>query len=209
MVGTRTLATPIGLANDDVFYEMLHSTVYVPFLVPSGQIWTIIGLFSNDTTGYGYIVPPRIEWSISSGISTGNPGTVIASGTAGATLTPTGRSDSGAVEYTALGRLTPEATVTLTAGVYWMTAVPVCTADVGACRSDNSTFGISSVEDIPAPNHKGFEPNDLTYFTSPSENIYFLPTAGPGGTALPAIAINSPLACSVMQSLATKPLGAC
>jgi hypothetical protein len=156
--------------------------VYIPFLIPDGEVWTIIGLFSNDTTGYGYIVPPRINWSISSGISPGNPGTVIASGTAGATLTPTGRSDAGTLEYTALGHLPPETTVTLNAGLYWMTAVPVCTADVPACRSDgNSTFAISSVEDVPAPNHKGVEPKDLSYFTSPSENIYFVLTGGPGG----------------------------
>jgi hypothetical protein len=169
------------LANEDVLTGLLQSTVYVPFYVPTGQVWTIIGLFSNDTAGEDYILPPRIEWSISSGVSAGNSGNVIASGSANATLTPTGRSIRGALEYTALGHLTPETTVTLTAGVYWMTAVPVCTSDVHACLSENANFGISSVEDVPPPNSKGFEPNDLSYISVPSEGVSFMPTAGLGG----------------------------
>jgi hypothetical protein len=109
----------------------VQGTVYVPFAVPPNQTWTVTGLFSNNLLTRVSLAPPEIEWSISTGISQGNAGTVIASGTAKATLTPTGRNWEGMSEYTALGRLSGDELVTLTPGHYWMTAVPVCTSTLG------------------------------------------------------------------------------
>jgi hypothetical protein len=156
-----------------------QATTYVPFYVPSGQVWTVIGLFSNVMSTIQYIIPKEIEWSISTGMSAGSPGTLLASGTAGASWAATGRTWRGYTEYTALGKLTPETAVTLTTGVYWMTAVPVCT-QFGNGRCSVATYLLSDVEDVPAPNHKGVQPNDDSFFNAPPQFNYS-PAWGPTG----------------------------
>jgi hypothetical protein len=164
--------------NQDTFTG--QAVTYVAFYVPEGQIWTVKGLFSNVLSTIQYIIPKQIGWSISSGVSGGNPGTLIASGTADATWTPTGRSWRGYTEYTALGRLTPDTLVTLNSGVYWMTAVPVCT-QFGNGRCASAFYMVSDVEDVPAPNHKGIQPDDDAFLDDGSE-FYYAPTWGPNGT---------------------------
>ncbi len=156
-----------------------EETAYVPFYVPTGQVWTIKGLFSNNLSNTAYINPPQMRWSISTGIGAGNPGTVVASGTVSATFTPTGRSFQEFTEYTVLGRLTPETAVTLNSGVYWMTAVPVCTKQIGYCVG--AFYGVADVEDVPAPNHKGIQPNDDSYYSFPNGQLYFVQAWGPSG----------------------------
>jgi hypothetical protein len=155
------------------------ATTYVPFYVPPGQTWTIGGLFSNNMSNVSLLDPPEIKWAISSGISAGNPGTEIASGRSTATLTPTGRTWQNGyfTEYTVLAHLKPEQFVTLTTGVYWIAAVPVCTdSDCG-----NADFYLSDVEDVPAPNHKGVQPNDDSYYVWDGAGYFFAETGGPSG----------------------------
>jgi hypothetical protein len=156
-----------------------ETATYVPFYVPPGQTWTIGGLFSNNMSTISFLDPSEIRWSISSGISGGNAGTVIASGESPATWTPTGRTwENGYfTEYTALAHLKPEQFVTLTTGVYWIAAVPVCTdSDCG-----NADFYLSDVEDVPAPNHKGVQPNDDSYYVWDGAGYFFAETGGPSG----------------------------
>jgi hypothetical protein len=169
-----------GSINQDTIFSG-QAVTYVAFYVPAGQIWTIKGLFSNVLSNIQYIIPKQIEWSISTGVSAGNAGTLMASGTAYATWTPTGRTWQGYTEYTALGRLTPATAVTLTTpGVYWMTAVPVCTKQGNAyCRIAN--YLLSDVEDVPAPNHKGVQPRDDAFLDDPGAAFYYVPTWGPSG----------------------------
>jgi hypothetical protein len=156
--------------------------MYIPFAVPPNQTWTVTGLFSNNMLTVVALAPPQIEWSISQGISQGNAGTVIASGTTKATLTSTGRSWNGMNEYTALGRLNANQLVTLTPGHYWMTAVPVCTFDdPPKFTCAGAQFYMSDVEDVPAPHAKGFESTDESYWDAPSFGIVFSETGGPNG----------------------------
>ena len=154
------------------------AATFVPFYVPPGQTWTITGLFSNNMSNSSFLDPAEMQWSISTGISTGNAGNTIAKGTIPATWTLTGRSWYIYAEYTALGHLTPSTTVTLNqSGVYWMTAIPVCTDP--SCGFAH--FYLSDVEDVPAPNHKGTQPNDDSFFLLPAEDYFFAPTAYPNG----------------------------
>lgn len=156
---------------------VIQATTYVPFYIPVGQ-WTITGLFSNNLATENYINPAKIQWSISSGISAGNPGTLIASGTAFATWKPTGRRWRGQEEFTALGHLTPQQAVTLTGpAVYWMSAVPMCTGNESLCS--HAEYGVTDVEDIPAPNHKGIQPSNDAFFTESPD--YYVPTWEPQG----------------------------
>ncbi|MCU1302960.1 MAG: hypothetical protein JWQ87_3244 [Candidatus Sulfotelmatobacter sp.] len=154
------------------------TAVYVPFVVPKGQVWTVTGLFSNNMSTSTFLDPPAIKWSISIDVSAGHAGTVISQGTIPATFTPTGRSWRFFTEYTALGHLTPQTAVTLTSGVYWMTAIPICTDP--SCGF--ASFTLSDVEDVPAPNHKGIEPKDDSFFLAEGvRQDFFAPTAYPNG----------------------------
>jgi hypothetical protein len=45
------------------------SAVYVPFVVPKGQVWTVTGFFSNNMSNTASLDPSLIRWSISSGVS--------------------------------------------------------------------------------------------------------------------------------------------
>jgi hypothetical protein len=166
-----------GLTNEDtVSYQ---GTVYVAFYVPQGQVWTVTGMFANVLSNEQYIIPSKqINWSISRGVHNGSSGVVVASGTVGVRWSATGRTWGGFKEYTALGRLTAQTAVTLTTGVYWMTAVPVCT-EIGNC--DFATYLLSDVEDVPAPNRRGFQPNDDAFYNSPPGGFFFVPAWGSGG----------------------------
>jgi len=165
------------LGNSDS--KDFKATTYVPFYVPPGQTWTVGGIFSNNMSTISFLDPPEIRWSISSGVSAGNAGTVIASGTSSATWTPTGRTWQNGyfTEYTALAHLQAQQFVTLTSGIYWLAAVPMCTnSDCGL-----ADFYLSDVEDVPAPNHKGVQPNDDSYFVWGGGGYFFSSAWGPTG----------------------------
>ncbi len=126
-----------GLANENdaiVGGDPYGAAVYQNFNEAGG---TIMGLASNNLSGLN---PKTAYWEIRSGISEGNGGTLIASGT-GATLNvPTGRSDFGFNEYTDFVGMS----VSLGAGQYWMAVVPNDPSN--ANRSFNSeTDGLNSV----------------------------------------------------------------
>lgn len=115
---------------------------------------TVAGLFTNNLSS---ITPTSGYWEIRSGVSEGNGGTLIASGTeTGANFlnTATGRNGYGYDEYTDAVRLSNP--VTLAAGTYWFATVPICTTCDG--RSFNSTTeGLNSV---------GTQITDQQYFNS-------------------------------------------
>jgi len=173
---------PNALSNEDQYFYGV-SVVYVPFAVPPNQTWTLAGLFSNNMlTRANLGSPPEIEWSISTGISQGDAGTVIASGTTKASLAPTGRSWNGMNEYTALSHLNASELVTLTSGHYWMTAVPVCLTSQDPPECEGAWYYLSDVEDVPAPHAVGFESPDESYWDIPGSTLYnFVEPGGPNG----------------------------
>lgn len=142
-----------GLANEQNT-SVTQASVYDDFIVPIGQTWTVNAVFSDnlmDTT------TPNADWSIRSGVSAGNGGTVIASGTNAATQTPTGRSGFGFTEYmvevTGLN-------IVLGPGTYWLNVTPI---DSGSGRSFNSTTsGANAVGTPPGNNGNSFF--DSTFF---------------------------------------------
>ena len=99
---------------------------------------TVTGLFTNNLSSN---TPTSGYWEIRSGITEGNGGTLIASGTdPNITNTLTGRSRAGYDEYHNQVALNAN----LGAGQYWFAVVPVCDTCDG--RSFNSnTFGLNSV----------------------------------------------------------------
>jgi hypothetical protein len=98
--------------------------VYDDFIVPVGQTWTITNLFSNIQQVSGLSGPSTsATWQIRTGISTGNGGTLVASGDGAATMTATG---GATIAPTLAAFVVSEniSALTLTAGTYWLTVAP-------------------------------------------------------------------------------------
>jgi hypothetical protein len=134
-----------ALANENTLL-FPDTTMYIPFTVPNGLSWEISGLFTNDLAdGYDGIDPAQAAWSISSGVSNGNGGTVIASGTSSASFNPTGRESFGLNEYTTLVNLTVGTAVKLNAGTYWLAVVPQC-IDRGNSNCDIAEYFVSNTQ---------------------------------------------------------------
>jgi hypothetical protein len=176
-----------GLANENdllISGSPYGAATWVAFTVPSGQTWAVTGVFANNFSTYGVLDQAPNQptsaayWAIQTGIEPGNAGTLVASGTNGATATATGRSSFGLSEYTIQ---VEGLSVTLTSGTYWLAVVPQCTNSGDPyCEG---VFFLSDVEyiDAPAKNAVGHEPQDLGYFDSPAFGLSFDPANGPLG----------------------------
>ena len=128
-----------GLANENdaiVGGNPYGAATYQNFILQGGNM--VFGLFTNNLS---QLTPTAGYWEIRSGVSEGNGGTLIASGTGAVTNSPTGRSGFGYTEYyNEVGGLS----VSLYSGQYWFAVVPVCTTCNG--RSFNSnTFGLNKI----------------------------------------------------------------
>ena len=141
-----------GLANENdaiVGGNPYGAATYENFVVGSPIV--VSGLFTNNLSQN---TPTAGYWEIRSGVSEGNGGTLIASGTGAVTNTPTGRSGFGYTEYTNL--VGDPLGVSLGAGTYWYAVVPVCTTCGGRTFNSN-TFGLNKV---------GNSTDNLQYFNS-------------------------------------------
>jgi hypothetical protein len=166
----------------------LDAAVYVPFVVPAGHTWKVNGLFTNNLALNIAQTDPNVSpWSISQGISEGNGGTVVASGSARSRFTATGRNYQNTYfEYT--DQVVFPA-VTLSSGTYWLTVVPQCTnTNDSACSS--AYYYINDT--IPRTNHFGpAEPINQSYTNSSSFGYNYTNVCNEG---------YPPPACSVMSA---------
>jgi hypothetical protein len=180
-----------GLANETTTLvpgSPYGAATWVPFTVPKGKTWHVTGLFTNNFSSFGVLDEAPTQpiasafWSINEGIEPGNGGTVVASGSAAATITPTGRAAFDLAEYTIQ---VTGLSFTLTAGEYWLAVVPQCT-NTGDPYCEEVFFVSDSetVNGVP-PNAVGpAEPLEASYLDSPTFfGLSFDPTNGPLGAA--------------------------
>lgn len=131
-----------GLANENdavVGGNPYGSATYQNFSI--SQNYTITGLFTNNLSGLN---PNSGYWEIRTGVSEGNGGTLIASGSASDanfTHTATGRSGFGYSEYTDLAK---GLSVNLAPGTYWFSVVPQDPSNENRSFNAN-TFGLNQV----------------------------------------------------------------
>jgi hypothetical protein len=141
--------------------------VYEDFIVPVGQTWTIGDAWSNNLMGFTGVT--SAVWEIRSGVSTGNGGTLIASGTDSATQTATGNNGFGLVEYQIM---VSGLNVTLGAGTYWLSVAPV--GDGSGAESFVSTTSGANCVGTPCGN------DGNSYWTGGAPfNSNFVPTSDP------------------------------
>jgi len=150
-----------GLANEKDALVTTGASQYTP--VTPNVTWQVSGLLINTLSG---LTPTNATWEIRTGVSEGNGGTLVASGSTAVTQTPTGRSAFGFTEYTDSIGLSPA--VVLNAGTtYWINVTPVC----AACA--NRAFE-SNVPPGTAANHVGpANVLDLSFFNSAFFGVNF------------------------------------
>jgi hypothetical protein len=158
----------ISINHNEYYSSSIDLQIYDNFTVPSGQTWTIQELFARHRfmTGVNLTNLTHAEWEIRSGLSSGNPGTLIASG-----ITP--------VTVTHYGTLIPAVysdyllevgglNVVLGSGTYWMSLRPITTNMGGPLMSYLArTFGVNA---IGSPSG-----NDGNSFLSEVPFYYFTP----------------------------------
>ena len=133
-----------GLA-ESFYVPPYESRWFEDFVVTSSTGWTVQSVWASHAfldTGEPIIVTSA-KWEIRTGITPGNEGTVVAGGSASATLTATGQYFFGAPEYrievTGLS-------VNLGPGVYWLSVTPE-SDDLGRVGATfiNATLGANAV----------------------------------------------------------------
>jgi uncharacterized protein YjbI with pentapeptide repeats len=157
----------IGLVNG-LFASLGQANVYENFIVPAGG-WTVSGVFSVNEMD---VAITQAEWEIRSGMSSGNGGTLIASGTSKASQTSLGLSGRGFTMYKVE---VDNLSIFLPPGQYWLSVAP---AGIPAGNGSGSAYttGLNAVGNPPG--------NDLNNFQNfPSQGIHFLANPGSGGSA--------------------------
>ena len=140
-----------------------QAAVYDDFNVPGGPMWDVTAVFSDNLAN---TVITGADWEIRTGISEGNSGALIASGTTSSpVVTPTGRSGYGYTEYmvevTGLNVFLPM----LPSGQhYWLNVTPVGN---GTGRSYNSTTTGTNCVGTPCGN------NANNFFNSTYFGVFF------------------------------------
>ncbi len=132
------LADSLANENDaNVGGNPYGAATYENFVVGSGGAW-VTGFWTNNLMN---IVPQTAYWELRKGVSEGNGGTIIASGTSVDQVTPTGRSGFGYTEYQNYVDI-GSYFIPLDPGTYWYAVVPQAPDQDG--RSFNSnTFGLN------------------------------------------------------------------
>ena len=126
--------------------------VYDNFTVTAAHGWMIDRIWSNNLMNFGGVT--LAEWTIRSGVSSGNGGSVVASGVGSAMQVATGRLFQDYSEYTiAIDGLN----IKLGAGTYWLQVTPIGSGNGRSLNS--STLGLNAVGN-PAGN------DNNVFFTS-------------------------------------------
>jgi hypothetical protein len=148
--------------NDSNTLLVPNTESFGAVVVPDGKQVVVEGLLANlIPTLTGKVFDPRIAtWEIRTGMTEGNGGIQVASGSGTINPTLTGRNPFGYTEYTVAVAVVPP--VTLTAGTYWVNLSPQCTNSSNPNCSelqyyiDNTTQGTNSVRSSFQPRHKMF-----------------------------------------------------
>ena len=142
-----------------------QAAVYDDFDVPAGQIWDVAAVFSDNLLNTAVT---GADWEIRTGISEGNGGTLVASGTTNSPGVRQIYCGFGFCEYRVeVTRLN----VTLVPGHYWLNVTPVGN---GTGRSFNANTSGANCVGTPCGD------NQNAFFNSTFFGAYFTSTANEG-----------------------------
>lgn len=155
-----------GLSDENTLL-IPGSSTYGEVNVPAGMTASIKGILFNIQASAAFD-PMQASYDIRTGVSEGNGGTSIASGTSRIRVQATGRNFLGLNEYTILAQFSP---ITLTTGSYWFNVTPMCTNTLdGSCSVfrhfvSNTTGEANAVNPGLQPRHEMFLNSSYFGFT--------------------------------------------
>jgi hypothetical protein len=198
---------------NEYFSPGIYSQTHDNFIVPTGQTWTVQGLFARHAifTSANLTSLTQAEWEIRSGVSSGNPGTLIASGISSVTITNNGVIPSSS--YTDYLLEVDGLNVVLGSGTYWMNLRPITSNLSGPFLSyQTRTFGAGAIGNPPGNDGNSF----LSFFLfSPVYNFTPLSEIIPDETwdfsmgvrGLQSASIPEPASVAVLSLLAVGAYG--
>jgi hypothetical protein len=149
-----------------------QSDVYQNFVVPAGQSWLVTSLFSNNAMDFTGVA--TAAWSVRSGVSSGNGGTVLASGASSpATQTATGRTvTSSGTTLTEYSVIVPVSFTALNPGQYWFNVTPIGPGGGSGAAFQTLTTGLNATG-IPSgyTSSPFFNSSDFSMNFQPSTSV--------------------------------------
>jgi hypothetical protein len=159
-----------GLSDENTL-NVSDSHTYGAFTIAAGKSASVQGLLFQVQMD-AHMNPKQATWEIRTGVSSGNGGTVVASGTSAATMSPTGRVFLGFGEYTVGVKFS---SVTLSEGTYWVNVTPQCTdASDGQCTSFNSRYFVSNTVKAADNVHGTMQPTGQMFLNSSYFGLNFI-----------------------------------
>ena len=153
-----------GLTNEQDTFATGYSRIYDDFNVPDAEGWDVNSVFSENLASTNIT---SATFEIRQGVSAGNPGTLIASGTTVTPeVTPTGRSGFGFTEFKVQVN---DLNIHLDPGDYFLNVTPVDNLD-GGRSFDSTTSGFNCIGTPCGDNDNAFL--DSTLF-----GAFFAPVA--------------------------------
>ncbi|HEV7300747.1 MAG TPA: hypothetical protein VGN72_15380 [Tepidisphaeraceae bacterium] len=176
---------------------------YNAFTVPASQTWTVQGLFANivvqDGESVGAITQGRFD--IRQGMSAGNGGTVIASGTTSASAAFTGEMVIFDLYPVASLTASLPAALTLPAGDYWVAFTPFSQTQNRLLLA--STERANSIGTSTGPSLRNSNFFDLNY----DAGAAFAQSIGLNGTSVPEPATLTFIGGTAVLLLLRRPAG--
>jgi hypothetical protein len=158
--GDINLTSPnaTGLLDGNTLLASLSGSTYGAVKIPAGVTAIIRGVLFN-VQALAAFDPRTASYDIRTGVSEGDGGTSIASGTSHIEVAQTGRVVAGAYEYSVVVRL-PR--IRLVSGEYWINVTPNCTNNLdGSCAVfgqfvSNTTSKTNNLRGSWQPAHEVF-----------------------------------------------------
>jgi len=153
-----TNANAAGMSDENTLLILGGSSTYGELNIPAGTTVTVKGLLFNIQASAAFD-PVTASYDIRTGVSEGDGGSSIASGSVDAAVSATGRNFLGLNEYT-ISVVFPS--LTLTSGDYWVNVTPNCTNPLdGSCSVfrqfvSNTTGRANALHESWQPEHEMF-----------------------------------------------------
>jgi hypothetical protein len=156
----------IGMSDENTLF-IFGSSTYAELAIPPGTTVKVKGLLFNVQASAAFD-PMTASYDIRTGVSEGNGGSSIASGTTKIKVAATANNFLGLQEYSIVVVFPP---VTLTSGDYWVNVTPKCTNTLdGSCNVfrqyvSNTTSRTNALHESWQPVHEIFLNSTFFGFT--------------------------------------------
>jgi len=156
-----TDANADGFTDENTLLITGGSSTYGAINIPSGPNANVTGLVFQVLATAAFD-PFTATWDIRQGVSEGNGGTDVASGSGSVAVSATGRTAFGLYEYTVSLTFS---TVTLVPGEYWFNLEPQCLNTLDGSCTVFRQFASNTTQETNAVNG-GWQPDDMMFLNS-------------------------------------------